>query len=75
MTNDLVPSMGSIIQLKSLLVFLYPNSSPIISCPGNFLLILALINFSNALSHVVTGSYPLPSNLLLTLKGLFSFLK
>ena len=34
MTNDLVPSMGSSIHEKPLLVFLSPNSSPIIPSLG-----------------------------------------
>ena len=39
-----------------------------------FLEISDLINFSNALSEVVTGSYPLPFSLLDILKGLSNFL-
>ena len=42
---------------------------------GNFFLIFNLINFSKALSDVVTGSYPLPLSLLDTLKVLLSFEK
>ena len=44
------------------------------SINNNFLEILDLINFSNALSEVVTGSYPLPFSLLDILKGLSNFL-
>ena len=71
-TNDLVPSIGSITQVKSLLDFVWPNSSPTIWWLGNLLLIFDLINFSNALSEVVTGSYPFPLSLLDTLKVLFN---
>ena len=51
-----VPSMGSIDQIFSESAFLSLNSSPIIEWLGNFLFISILINLSNALSKLVTGS-------------------
>ena len=56
--KDLVPSIGSITQVKPFVVFLILNSSPIIPSFGNFFKISCLKNNSNALSIFVTGSKP-----------------
>ena len=56
-TKAFVPSIGSIIHVKSELLLTFPNSSPNILCSGNLLIICLLTVFSILESILVTNSY------------------
>jgi hypothetical protein len=58
MMKDLVPSIGSNIQVIPLFVFILSNSSPTIPSFGNLFKISLLKYNSKALSIFVTGSNP-----------------